>query len=86
MSSIKTFIFALIFLLFLNNLSTACDFLGVNIGGNKSEIEKFVWSKRQKRMIECSLCMLCWKENKRATTPNDDSTKQVHSWLVELQL
>ena len=41
MSSIKTFIFALIFFLFLNNLSTACDFLGVNIGGNKSEIEKF---------------------------------------------
>ena len=41
MSSIKTFIFALLFFLFLNNLSTACDFLGVNIGGNKSEIEKF---------------------------------------------
>ena len=41
MSSIKTFIFALIFFLFLNNLSTACDFLGVNIGGNKSEIEKY---------------------------------------------
>ena len=41
MNSIKTFIFALLFLLFLNNLSTACDFLGVNIGGNKSEIEKF---------------------------------------------
>ena len=41
MSSIKTFIFALIFLLFLNNLSTACDFLGVNIGGNKSEIEEY---------------------------------------------
>ena len=41
MSSIKTFIFALIFFLFLNNLSTACDFLGVNIGGNKSEIENY---------------------------------------------
>ena len=41
MSSIKTFIFALLFFLFLNNLSTACDFLGVNIGGNKSEIEKY---------------------------------------------
>ena len=41
MSTIKTFIFSLIFALFLNNLSTACDFLGVNIGGNKSEIEKY---------------------------------------------
>ena len=41
MSSIKTFIFALIFFLFLNNLSTACDFLGINIGGNKSEIENY---------------------------------------------
>ena len=41
MNTIKTFIFALIFFLFLNNLSTACDFLGVNIGGNKSEIENY---------------------------------------------
>ena len=41
MSTIKTFIFSLIFALFLNNLSTACDFLGVNIGGNKSEIENY---------------------------------------------
>ena len=41
MNTIKTFIFSLIFALFLNNLSTACDFLGVNIGGNKSEIENY---------------------------------------------
>jgi len=41
MNTIKTFIFALLFFLFLNNLSTACDFLGVNIGGNKSEIENY---------------------------------------------
>ena len=41
MSIIKTFIFSLLFVLFLNNLSTACDFLGVNIGGNKSEIENY---------------------------------------------
>ena len=41
MSAIKTFIFSFIFILFLNNLSNACDFLGINIGGNKSEIEKF---------------------------------------------
>ena len=41
MRAIKTFIFSFIFILFLNNLSNACDFLGINIGGNKSEIEKF---------------------------------------------
>ena len=41
MNTIKTFIFSLIFALFLNNLSTACNFLGVNIGGNKSEIENY---------------------------------------------
>ena len=41
MSIIKSFIFSLLFVLCLNNLSTACDFLGVNIGGNKSEIENY---------------------------------------------
>ena len=41
MRAIKSFIFSFIFILFLNNLSNACDFLGINIGGNKSEIEKF---------------------------------------------
>ena len=41
MSAIKTFIFSFIFILCLNNLSNACDFLGINIGGNKSEIEKY---------------------------------------------
>ena len=41
MRAIKTFIFSFIFILCLNNLSNACDFLGINIGGNKSEIEKY---------------------------------------------
>ena len=41
MRAIKTFIFSFTFILFLNNLSNACDFLGINIGGNKSEIEKY---------------------------------------------
>ena len=41
MNTIKTFIFSLIFILFFNNLSNACNFLLINIGGNKSEIEKF---------------------------------------------
>ena len=33
--------FALVFLLGFNKVSFACDFLGINIGGNKSEIEKY---------------------------------------------
>ena len=41
MNTIKTFIFSLIFILFLNNLSNACNFLLINIGGNKSEIENY---------------------------------------------
>ena len=41
MNTIKTFIFSLIFALFFNNLSNACNFLLINIGGNKSEIENY---------------------------------------------
>ena len=41
MNTIKTFIFSLILILFLNNLSNACNFLLINIGGNKSEIENY---------------------------------------------
>jgi len=33
--------FSLVFLLGLNKASLACDLLGINIGGNKSEIEKY---------------------------------------------
>ena len=33
--------FSLVFILGLNNASLACDLLGINIGGNKSEIEKY---------------------------------------------
>ena len=40
----------------------------------KSEIEKFVWNKRQKKMIECTLCLLCWRKSnpKRERAPKDD--------------
>ena len=41
MSAIKTFIFSFIFILFFNNLSNACNFLLINIGGNISEIEEY---------------------------------------------
>ena len=40
----------------------------------KSEIGKFVWNKRQGRMIECSLCLPCWKKAspRRGKTPKDE--------------
>ena len=40
----------------------------------KTEIEKFVWSKRQKKTVECTLCFLCWKKTnpKRGKGPKDD--------------
>ena len=41
MNTIKTFVFSFIFILFFNNLSNACNFLLINIGGNISEIEEY---------------------------------------------
>ena len=41
MQILRTVIFSLVFLLGLNKASLACDLLGINIGGNKSEIEKY---------------------------------------------
>ena len=38
---VGTVAFSLVFLLGLNKASFACDLLGINIGGNKSEIEKY---------------------------------------------
>ena len=41
MTILRTVLFSLVFILGLNNASLACDLLGINIGGNKSEIEKY---------------------------------------------
>jgi|TARA_B110000116_G_scaffold266689_1_gene277797 hypothetical protein len=41
MKILRIIIFSLVFFLGLNKASFACDFLGINIGGNKSEIEKY---------------------------------------------
>ena len=41
MKILRIIMFSLVFLLGLNKASFACDFLGINIGGNKSEIEKY---------------------------------------------
>ena len=38
---VGTAAFSLMFLVSLNKASLACDLLGINIGGNKSEIEKY---------------------------------------------
>ena len=43
----------------------------------KTEMEKYAWSRRQEKMIECSLCPKCWKksrsrkDNKRKEGPKE---------------
>ena len=41
MQILKITSISLVFLLVLNKASFACDFLSINIGGNKSQIEKY---------------------------------------------
>ena len=41
MKIVRTVAFSLVFLLSLNKASLACNLLGINIGGDKSEIEKY---------------------------------------------
>ena len=41
MKIVRTVAFSLVFLLALNKASLACNLLGINIGGDKSEIEKY---------------------------------------------
>ena len=41
MKILRTVMFSLVFFLGLNKASLACDLLGINIGGDKSEIEKY---------------------------------------------
>lgn len=50
----------------------------------KAQIDKLVWSKRQKRMIECTLCMPCWKKSnpRRGKPPSEDSTRDETSALI----
>ena len=38
----------------------------------KVEIDKIVWNSRQRRNIECTLCLPCWKKS----NPRKDKTKQ----------
>lgn len=30
-----------------------------------TEMEKFAWNKRQHKMIECSVCLKCWRNNRK---------------------
>ena len=50
----------------------------------KTEIEKFVWSKRQKKTIECNFCFPCWKKNnpRRGKGSNDDRPGDETSTLL----
>ena len=38
----------------------------------KTEIDKFVWSRRQQRSIECTYCHPCWKKNRQSKAGKDD--------------
>ena len=53
----------------------------------KTEIEKFVWSKRQKKTVECTLCYPCWRKNnpkrgKGSKGPNDNRPADETSALL----
>ena len=52
MKIIKKTILSLIFFLFLNNLSVACDLLGIDIGGHKSSIENYFGPIEYEESIE----------------------------------
>ena len=50
----------------------------------KIEIVKLVWNKRQNKMIECSLCMPCWRKANllRGKTPKDERPDDETSALL----
>ena len=48
----------------------------------KTTIDKSVWSKRQKRWIECIYCHPCWKKNRLNKTGKDDCPSDETSALV----
>ena len=52
MKIIKKTILSLVFFLSLNNLSVACDLLGINIGGHKSSIENYFGPIEYEESIE----------------------------------
>ena len=41
------------------------------------EIDKFVWSRRKNKYIECSLCIRCWRTSnkKKPTSTNSQGNK-----------
>ncbi len=48
----------------------------------KTEIDKFVWSKRQKRSIECTYCYPCWKKNRLSKAGRNDCPSDETSALL----
>ena len=44
----------------------------------KTEIDKFVWNKRQHKNIECTLCLPCWRKSNprkdRIPNPGDETS------------
>ena len=48
----------------------------------KTEIVKFVWSKRQKRSIKCTYCYPCWKKNRLSKAGRNDCPSDETSALL----
>ena len=51
----------------------------------KAEINRYVWNKRQGKMIEVTLCMPCWRKSKprrKAGKDNNDVAKDETSSLI----
>ena len=48
----------------------------------KTEIKQFVWSKRQKRSIECTYCHPCWKKSRPNRASKDDCSGDETSALI----
>ena len=50
----------------------------------KAEIDRIVWNKRQRRNIECTLCLPCWKKSnpRKDKSPKDDKMTDETGALV----
>ena len=48
----------------------------------KTEIDKFVWSRRQKRTVECTLCHPCWKKKQSKPVKGDQPVDEASALFI----
>ena len=48
----------------------------------KTEIDKFVWSRRQKRTVECTLCHPCWKKKQSKPFKGDQPVDEASALFI----